>query len=137
MPRKPPPEGIQLNLRFDEKLRRQIERAAERNGRSMNAEIVGRLSGSLAIDDSLGGPELRRVSNLMTAAFNHAGQLAAGDKPVSDWINDPNLYLRAAFGAFEALLIGAPETTPDEIIMHVESLKSRLAGRFIREGNTQ
>src|SRR6516165_7818488 len=40
-------DQVQLKLRFDEKLRRKLERAAERNDRSMNAEIVHRLERSL------------------------------------------------------------------------------------------
>ena len=40
-------DQVQLKLRFDEKLRRKLERAAERNDRSMNAEIVHRQERSL------------------------------------------------------------------------------------------
>jgi hypothetical protein len=45
MVRKPTDE-VQLKLRFDERLRRLLERAAEDNNRSMNAEIVNRLEES-------------------------------------------------------------------------------------------
>ena len=38
-----PTEEVQLKLRFEERLRRLLERAAEDNNRSMNAEIVHRL----------------------------------------------------------------------------------------------
>jgi DNA-directed RNA polymerase specialized sigma subunit len=40
-------DQVQLKLRFDEKLRRKLEKAAEKNDRSMNAEIVNRLERSL------------------------------------------------------------------------------------------
>jgi hypothetical protein len=45
MARKPTDE-VQLKLRFEERLRRRLERAAESNNRSMNAEIIHRLEES-------------------------------------------------------------------------------------------
>ena len=42
MARKPADE-VQLKLRFAERLRAQIEKSAEKNQRSMNAEIIDRL----------------------------------------------------------------------------------------------
>src|SRR5262249_8651792 len=39
-------DPIKLQLRLTEVLRRHLERAAERNGRSMNAEIISRLEHS-------------------------------------------------------------------------------------------
>jgi hypothetical protein len=47
-----PTDTVQLKLRFSEALRRRLERAAAREGRSMNAEIIHRLERTLAIDDS-------------------------------------------------------------------------------------
>jgi hypothetical protein len=51
MARKPTDE-VQLKLRFDEKLRRRLEHKAERNNRSMNAEIVLRLESSFQQEDT-------------------------------------------------------------------------------------
>jgi hypothetical protein len=51
MARKPTDE-VQLKLRFDEKLRRRLARAAERKDRSMNAEIVLRLESSFQQEDT-------------------------------------------------------------------------------------
>jgi hypothetical protein len=51
MARKPTDE-VQLKLRFDEKLRRRLAREAERNDRSMNAEIVLRLESSFRQEDT-------------------------------------------------------------------------------------
>ena len=45
-----PTETVQLKLRFPEKLRRRIEAAADKNERSMNAEIVHRLEQSFERD---------------------------------------------------------------------------------------
>jgi len=49
MARKPAAE-VQLKLRFSETLRWRLERAAARNNRSMNTEIIHRLQESLARD---------------------------------------------------------------------------------------
>jgi hypothetical protein len=51
MARKPTDE-VQLKLRFDEKLRRRLAREAERNDRSMNAEILLRLESSFRQEDT-------------------------------------------------------------------------------------
>ena len=50
MPRNPF-DTVQLKLRFPEKLRLQIEAAADRNQRSMNAEIIERLEQSFQRQD--------------------------------------------------------------------------------------
>lgn len=42
-----PTDTVQLKVRLSEALRRQMEDAAARNGRSMNAEIVTRLQSSI------------------------------------------------------------------------------------------
>ena len=42
-----PTDTIKLNLRFPEALRRQLEREAKKEGRSLNTEIVERLYRSL------------------------------------------------------------------------------------------
>src|SRR5262249_55789364 len=48
-----PADLVQLKLRFDERLRRRIERAAERNECSMNAEIIKRLEQSFEQVDKI------------------------------------------------------------------------------------
>jgi hypothetical protein len=45
-----PTDMVQLKLRFSEALRRRLERAAARNNRSMNTEIIHRLQGSFAFE---------------------------------------------------------------------------------------
>jgi predicted glycosyl hydrolase (DUF1957 family) len=44
-------DTVHLRLRFDEKLRRRLEREAVHNRRSMNAEIIDRLEKSFAKAD--------------------------------------------------------------------------------------
>jgi predicted HicB family RNase H-like nuclease len=46
-------EQVQLKLRFNERLRRKLEKAAARNGRSLNSEIIDRLERSLSDEDIL------------------------------------------------------------------------------------
>src|SRR5262245_29146816 len=46
-----PTDTVHLRLRFDERLRRRLEQAAERNQQSMNAEIVARLEQSFGRED--------------------------------------------------------------------------------------
>jgi hypothetical protein len=49
-----PTDEVQLKLRFDERLRRRIAKEAERNDRSMNAEIIHRLEQSFQQEDRRG-----------------------------------------------------------------------------------
>src|SRR5262245_45435340 len=64
MARKPTDE-VQLKLRFSEALRRQLERVAARNNRSMNAEIIHRLEMSFRY-----GPEIVKLpSGTVTLRF--------------------------------------------------------------------
>ena len=46
-----PTDTVHLRLRFDEKLRRRLERAAAENKQSMNAEIIRRLEESFQKQD--------------------------------------------------------------------------------------
>jgi hypothetical protein len=46
-----PADEVQLKLRFDERLRRRLAKEAERNQRSMNAEIIHRLEQSFQQED--------------------------------------------------------------------------------------
>jgi hypothetical protein len=48
-----PTDIIKLNLRFPEALRRQLERAAADNNRSLNTEIISRLETSFQPSESL------------------------------------------------------------------------------------
>jgi hypothetical protein len=46
-----PTDIVPLQLRLTEALRRKIERAAEKNGRSLNSEMVQRLTQSFVLED--------------------------------------------------------------------------------------
>src|SRR5262245_15038825 len=60
-------DQVQLKLRFDERLRRKLEHVAERNDRSMNAEIVHRLEQSLQNEEIL--TEIRNEMATMKTAM--------------------------------------------------------------------
>jgi uncharacterized protein (DUF1778 family) len=47
-----PSDIVPLQLRLTEALRRKIERAAEKNGRSLNSEMVLRLTQSFVLEDA-------------------------------------------------------------------------------------
>ena len=48
-----PINKVQLKLRMTEKVRKRIELAAKREGRSMNSEIIRRLEMSFILDDDI------------------------------------------------------------------------------------
>jgi hypothetical protein len=68
MPRKQS-DTVQLKLRFPEKLRQRIESAADRNQRSLNAEIVQRLEHSFQRDDQA-AQALKLAEAAATAAID-------------------------------------------------------------------
>lgn len=53
MPKKKP-EGVKLNLRFDETLHRKLKKSAEKRGLSLNSEILNRLEQSFQWDEAAG-----------------------------------------------------------------------------------
>jgi hypothetical protein len=88
-------------------------------GRSISEEIEYRLTLSFSHDDAFGEPAMRGIAILMAVAFRSAGNLSSGNKPVAEWINDPDVFRRAMFGAI-------PNVTDEEIALEIEGLKSRL-----------
>jgi hypothetical protein len=68
-----PTDLVQLKLRFDERLRRRIERAAERNECSMNAEIIKRLEQSFEqvdkIEEIFGGAHNVALFRMLAGAL--------------------------------------------------------------------
>jgi Arc-like DNA binding domain len=121
----------QFKLRMPEALRASLEEAARPRGVSVNAEIVQRLERSFAEEQGFGGPEMRRLAYLMIVAFARAGQLRAAGK--TNWIDDRDCYRAGMFGAIDALLIGLPDATAEEVMPEIEGLKGRLLSRIARE----
>jgi hypothetical protein len=111
---------IQLNVRMKESLRREIEKAANRNGVSMNAEVVNRLQLSFAKDDRVGGPHLEDLVETIAMAMTSAGELAGfleAHKPMKQgqWLALPYARDQAIRAAIALLKYHRPP--PDEIVM--------------------
>jgi hypothetical protein len=98
MARKPTAE-VQLKLRFPESLRRRLEREAEREGRSMNSEIIFRLQRTFAVDDSGAATNildfLRRMGVDVTKA-NEADVATALGAVMGHWISAAGIAQAAA-----------------------------------------
>jgi Arc-like DNA binding domain len=88
-----PADLVQLKLRFDERLRRRIERAAERNECSMNAEIIKRLERSFEqvdkIEEIFGGEHNVALFRMIAGAL---GMVEA--KTGSRWTDPGNVRAR-------------------------------------------
>jgi hypothetical protein len=67
----------------------------------------------------------------MATAFAHAGDAHAGRKDAAEWIRDPQCYSEAMLGVVEALMIGLPNATGDDLALLVERLKARLLTGFL------
>jgi hypothetical protein len=123
-----------LNMRTTKEIRDRLERAAATAGRSLAQEVEHRLDRSFVDDGGFGSLELKRFAVLMAVAFDTAGSLHAPQgAQIQEWIRNPDCYRAAMFGVIEALLIGMPEATPDDVILQFESLKGRLMSRFLNQ----
>lgn len=120
-----------LNMRTTKETRERLEAAALANGRSMAQEVEVRLERSFAEEQGFGGPEMRRLAYLMATAFATAGQLRAAGK--TQWIADPSCYRAGLFGVIDALLIGLPDATVEDMAVEIEGLKGKLLTRIARE----
>jgi Arc-like DNA binding dprotein len=111
---------VNLNLRLPPQLHAKLVEQARNSKRSLNSEIIGRLSGRLA-DSSAElpwgeiRPELRGLVKLVATVMDVAGcsrfgvdALYAPDS-VPDWIDDPSGYAVAAAAAARALAVLRPQ----------------------------
>jgi TraY domain len=119
-----------LNMRTTLETRQRLEAAAAANGRSLAQEVEARLERSFVEEAALGGPEMVRLAYLMTTAFATAASRAASGNP--DWASDPDAYRAGLTGVVDALLIGMPDATVENIGLLIEDLKSRLLSRVAR-----
>jgi Arc-like DNA binding domain len=76
-----PTDTVKLQLRFSEATRRRLERAAARNNRSMNTEIIHRLEQSLASDPNT---QTYRDMRKITAHMAQTGQTALFGRPLTE-----------------------------------------------------
>jgi hypothetical protein len=81
-----PADPVKLNLRFTEALRSRLEKAAEKNNRSLNEEIVRRLEASFTREDMMQSLEAfadklaEKVGNAVVREGNRVIIRRGGDK---------------------------------------------------------
>jgi hypothetical protein len=120
-----------FQFRMRPELRRALEQAAAKSGRSINAEMATRLERSFQEEFALGGTEMRWLVHMVVAAFTVASRWCVPDEPHS--LRDKDTYLAGMFGAIDAMMIGIPDATPEDIAVQIEGLKGRLLSRLAQE----
>jgi hypothetical protein len=110
---------VQLKLRFDERLRRRIERAAERNECSMNAEIIKRLEQSFEqvdkIEEIFGGEHNVALFRLL------AGEIGLVEaKAGARWTDPGNVKARGEIA--QALCDVLAKKVPGIHSVHIRTL---------------
>jgi len=114
-----PADLVQLKLRFDERLRRRIERAAQRNECSMNAEIIKRLEQSFEqvdkIEEIFGGEHNVALFRMIAGAL---GMVEASTG--SRWTDPGNVRARGEIA--EALVGVLARKVPGIHSVHIATL---------------
>ena len=67
----------QVGLRVSGDMQRRLERAAKKNGRSINSEIIERLERSFEFEDRLGGPKVAELVETIGTVMRSTGEHAA------------------------------------------------------------
>jgi hypothetical protein len=126
---------MSLGLSVTAGIKRRLDAAANKHGRSQSQEAERRIEQSFAQEDAYSGEEMRDIATLMAATFVFHGRLIArGNSPPSEWLHDRFIYLDCIKAVTETLLFRLqPSVTEDEIVLFVESLKGRVATRFYAE----
>jgi Arc-like DNA binding domain len=104
---------MKTQIRMPEALHAELARIADAAGRSLNAEMVGRLAMSLNNDARLGGPDLQAIANTFIGAFVRGGRnaaLAAGHPEwgTLEWLMDETCYKAGLITALQTLIAMAP-----------------------------
>jgi hypothetical protein len=119
-----------LNMRTTKETRDRLEAAAIANGRSLAQEVEARVQQSFNEAVALGGDGMRRVAFEMIAAFAAAGRLRAGGR--TDWLKDPSAYRAGFRGVVEALLLGLPDATEEDMLRELEGAAGTIKSHFAR-----
>jgi hypothetical protein len=125
-----------LSMRTTLDIKRRLERAAVASGRSIAQEVENRLERSFVYDEAFGSPEVRDAVLRMAAAFAIAGSGSAMSKGLGglgDWLHDADAYRAAMCGVLDALLMGAPEQSPEAVKLSLQALASRASTRFANQ----
>lgn len=124
-------ERVPLGLRVTAEMKRKLDAASERSGRSQSQEAEFRMERSFSEEDAFGGPELRRMAIMMAASFGHAGHMHAGQRPAAEWLKDPDAYQAAVIAVVTELLIWMPDAAPERVAMLFEAVKGRVITHFV------
>jgi Arc-like DNA binding domain len=121
-----PADAVQLKLRFQEALRRRLERAADQAERSMNAEIIYRLEKSFERD-----PAAQMVDLAMWLESTSEPD-AAYIPPKKNWKDDPAKAstVRAAVDLIIAAVAGLPRDGQPEDRGRAEVLATVVLRKF-------
>lgn len=107
----------QLKFRIPGELKQQLQTSADNRGRSLNAEIVARLSQSFVRDSAgVNNVELEGLLAIVAAAMNIAGWAAGSlltfsPQGASEWLSNPIAYEQALKAAVQVLSEAAPKDT--------------------------
>ena len=139
-----PNEVVQLKLRFSERLRARLEKAAAKTDNSLNTEIIRRLERSFAEEDviaeALGGHELRHLALSFASSFadgcKSTARASGHDEWIArDWIQDQDCYRIGIVRAMMNLIEAMPNPSPQEKELLLVYLKTRMTNSLIQSGH--
>lgn len=94
---------VGLQLRFQERIRGELESTAKANGNSLNSEVVARLERTLAEDERAGGYHNRRLFDRLAIAIE-AVERQSGHR----WNDDPATFAAAKRALLDEITSMAP-----------------------------
>jgi hypothetical protein len=139
-----PNDVVQLKLRFSERLRARLEKAAAKTDDSLNTEIIRRLERSFAEEDviaeALGGHELRHLALSVASSFadgcKSTARASGHDEWVArDWMQDQDCYRIGIVRAMMNLIEAMPNPSPREKELVLVYLKTRMMNSLIQSGD--
>ncbi len=106
-----------LGLKVTPSIKDKIEAAARKSGRTQSQEAEYRLEQSFATQDTiaatldaqLGPREVRWATLEAMIAFSSAGEAAAREKKIADWMHDAECLQKAATAAISVFVKMIPE----------------------------
>lgn len=118
-------ERISLGFRVTAELKRKLDSAADRSGRSQAQETELRLENSFA-KNPFGNEEMQKIAMLSAIAFENGARVSATAKGIAhdpkQWMADKECYLAGIKGVVVALAGAIPGLTPQEIALHAEAV---------------
>ena len=99
----------QVGLRVSGDMQRRLERAAKKNGRSINSEIIERLERSFEFEDRLGGPKVAElvetIGTVMRSTGEHTAFFVDSSKThdQGEWLAVPYAFDQASKAAITIL----------------------------------